>query len=313
MDTELREWLKVYMKGLAMGTADAVPGVSGGTIAFITGIYERLIKAVSGLTPVEAQRTGQHLLDRDMKAFREHLSSLDVPFLAVLGTGIMTAVILVLRFMDFAITNYPAPTYGFFTGLIAVSAVVLYKEVDLKTTGRKAAALTGFSLAFIASGFGASAPGHALPLLFFSGLIAVSGMVLPGISGSLILVIFGQYDYMSATLTDFTSAIPEAVTSFSLAPVQETAAPITVFITGAFAGLFTTVHGVRKALDLRRKATMVFLVSMIAGATRAPILQLDNAITAENVAWTSVLPEFSVAAIAGGLTILFFASKSESL
>ncbi len=296
-----------------MGTADAVPGVSGGTIAFITGIYERLIQAVSGLTPKKAQETGQHLLDRDLNSFREHLWSLDVPFLAVLGTGIMTAVIIVLRFMDFAITNYPAPTYGFFTGLIAVSAIVLYSEIDFKTIGRKMAAVTGFSLAFIASGFGASAPGHTLPLLFISGLIAVSGMVLPGISGSLILVIFGQYDYMSATLTEFTSAVPEALTSFSLAPVQETAVPITVFITGAFAGLFTTVHGVRKALELRREATMVFLVSMIAGGTRAPILQLDEALASENVAWASVLPEFSAAAVAGGLAILFFASKSESL
>lgn len=296
-----------------MGTADAVPGVSGGTIAFITGIYERLIQAVSGLTPAAASRSLQHLMERDFEVFTQQLRNLDIPFLAVLGTGIMTAVIVVLRFMDFAITNYPAPTYGFFTGLIAVSAAVLYTEVDLKTKGRKSAAVTGFTLAFIASGFGASAPGHALPLLFISGLTAVSGMVLPGISGSLILVIFGQYDYMSATLTEFTSAIPEAVTSLSLAPVQETAVPITVFITGAFAGLFTTVHGVRKALSLRREATMVFLVSMIAGATRAPILQLENSLIAENVSWLSVLPEFSAAAAAGGLAILFFAKKSESL
>jgi len=306
-----KEKLKIFLKGLAMGSADAVPGVSGGTIALIAGIYERLIQAVSGLTPSEGIKLVHDIWEKDFEKFKQDLKRLEVPFLSILGLGIITALILMLRFMHFAINSFPAPTYGFFTGLIAVSAVVLYSEVDLGTRKRKLTALTGFLLAFTASGFGASSPGHTVPILFFAGMLAISGMVLPGISGSLILVILGQYDFMSQTLTEFTSAIPELLRGLTFTPLQEKLMPMTVFMAGAFTGLFTTVNIVGKALEHRRKATMVFLVSMIVGALRAPILQLHNKLRIEGLTWISVLPEFTVALILGGLTIILFSKKSK--
>lgn len=311
MNKELKKNTVIFLKGLFMGAADAVPGVSGGTIALITGIYEKLITAVSDLNPSEGLKLLDNILRRDFKQFIRDLKRLQIPFLTVLGLGIITSLVLVLRFMDFAIENFPAQTYGFFTGLIAISAVVLYSEVDLDTSLRKLTAITGFVIAFIASGFGASSPGRMLPLIFFAGMIAISGMVLPGISGALILVILGQYEYMSETLTDFTSALPEAITNLSVMPLQETAIPVTVFMMGAVTGLFTTVNIVEKALEKNRKATMVFLVSMMIGALRAPILQLNTVLNAESLTWISVLPEFTTAFILGGVTIILFHRKSQ--
>lgn len=313
--SDLREWLIVYFKGLAMGAADAVPGVSGGTIALITGIYERLIQALTAVTFSTAMEMLGSVKQFDTEGLKEKLFEIDVPFLLVLGAGIATAVILVLRFMHYALSNFPVLTYGFFSGLIAFSAIVLYSEIDISTTRRKLTALIGFLIAFTASGLGANTLGHQLPVLLFSGMLAISAMILPGISGSLILVILGQYEYISQALSEFISAVLEALTTGNIQPVADTGLPIAVFVSGAFLGLFSIVHVVRKALESYREATMVLLVSMIAGALRSPVIQLDKVLVSIEVSWISILPQFVFAAFIGGLAVLLvhFYSDSEAV
>ena len=313
--SDLREWLIVYFKGLAMGAADAVPGVSGGTIALITGIYERLIQALTAVNFSTATEMLGSVKQLDTEGLKEKLVEIDFPFLIVLGAGIATAVVLVLRFMHYALSNFPVLTYGFFSGLIAFSAVVLYSEVDISTTRRKLTALIGFLIAFTASGLGANTLGHQLPVLLFSGMLAISAMILPGISGSLILVILGQYEYISQALSDFLSAVAEALTTGNIQPVADTGLPIAVFVSGAFLGLFSIVHVVRKALEVYREATMVLLVSMIAGALRAPVIQLDKVLVSMEASWMSVLPQFVFSAFVGGLAVFLvhFYSDSEAV
>ncbi|WP_414838191.1 DUF368 domain-containing protein [Candidatus Nanosalina sp. VS9-1] len=310
MGSGLRQWLEIYLKGLAMGAADAVPGVSGGTIALITGIYERLIQALTGITFSTFEDIFVSLKDFNISEIKEKLIDIDIPFLVVLGAGIATAVVLVLRFMHYAISNFPAVTYGFFSGLIAFSAVILYNEVDISTTRRKITAFAGFLFAFIASGYGATSLSHSPLVLVLSGAVAVSAMILPGISGSLILVILGQYEYISAALSDFLSAALKLLTTGDIQPLIQTSGPIAVFVSGAFIGLFSIVHVVRKSLESYRKATMVFLVSMIVGALRAPVLQLSQHLSSVEASWISVAPEFSVAAISGGLAVVILHSYS---
>lgn len=313
--SDLREWLTVYFKGLAMGAADAVPGVSGGTIALITGIYERLIGALTAVNFSTAAELFSSVKELDTEGLKEKLIEIDFPFVLVLGAGIATAVVLVLRFMHYALSNFPVLTYGFFSGLIAFSAILLYSEIDLSTPRRKLTALIGFIIAFTASGLGANALGHQMPVLLLSGALAVSAMVLPGISGSLILVILGQYEYISQALSEFLSAVAEALTTGNIQPVADTGLPIAVFVSGAFVGLFSIVHVVRKALESYREATMALLVSMIAGALRAPVLQLDEALASMEASWMNILPQFFFAALFGGLAVVLihFYSEDEAL
>ncbi len=166
----LRDWLAVYLKGVAMGCADAVPGVSGGTIALIVGVYERLIAAITNVTPERIRRVLAGAHPRNLPDARAAFLELDGAFLAVLGAGIATAIVTVLRVVDHLLETLPVPTFGFFFGLIAASAVVLYAEVDLSTRDRKAAAAGGFLLAFLTSGYASSALGAgSLPVLFVAG------------------------------------------------------------------------------------------------------------------------------------------------
>jgi putative membrane protein len=305
-----REWITVYLKGLAMGTADAIPGVSGGTIALITGIYERLIDALTQFNPSRFYGLTQNFFRREFSEVKNSLLEMDVPFLAVLVAGIFTAVILVLNFVHVLLSRFPVQTYGFFFGLIGLSAVVLYEEIDVSTHRRKLAGLAGFLAAFLASGYGAGSLGHELPVLFFSGMIAVSAMVLPGISGSLFLVILGQYEYISGALSEFTDAALSFVTTGNFEQVVSASPPILVFVSGAFVGLFTVVHVVERSLASHRQATMVLLVSMILGALRAPVIQVEKYLAENSLPWVQILPEFAISAAIGAAAIYVIHSKT---
>lgn len=301
----LRDLTGVFLRGLAMGAADAVPGVSGGTIALITGIYARLIAAITSITPTRLGRLLRAIVQRDRDGLTATLLELDAAFLLALGAGIMTAVITVLSVVAVLLETNPIETYGFFFGLIAASAVVLFREVDLGTWGAIAAAIVGFGAAFVASGQAGTALEPVAPVLFVAGAIAVSAMVLPGLSGSLLLIILGQYAFMSGALSAFVRSILELPTGGSIATVLEAAPPIVVFIAGAFVGLFTVAYAVRAALERYRRATIAFLVSLIVGALRAPIERVDAELAEAGVGWTpDVIALFFGAALLGAAVVV---------
>ena len=301
-----RRWATVYLKGMAMGTADAVPGVSGGTIALIVGIYERLIAALTAIDPVRIRRVLGGIRPTRIPDARAAFHEMDGAFLVVLGSGIATAVVAVLSAVNVLLETVPVVTFGFFFGLIAASAVVLFGEVDLSTSGRKAAALGGFLAAFLTSGYASTALGNELPVVFLAGAVAVSAMILPGISGSLLLIVLGQYDYMSGALRSFLETLLGVVTGETVGTVAlvEVGAPVVVFISGAFVGLFTVAHAVRRALAAYRMATLAFLVSLIVGALRAPIVEVSIRLAERGETWEAAVPTFVVAAIGGAAIVL---------
>ena len=276
----------IYLRGLAMGAADAVPGVSGGTIALITGIYERLIAAITAVDPDRLRRIVGGLRAEGRSDAVAALRELDAAFLAALGGGILTAVVSVLRLVSLLLELAPVATYGFFFGLIGASAAVLYSEVSLATRGRQLAAIAGVGIAFALSGYAATALGSSLPIIFVAGAVAVTAMVLPGVSGSLLLLMFGQYDYMSTTLSRFTDGLVAAARGNGTGALTETAPTIAVFLAGGVVGLFTVAHAVRWALTNYREATLVFLVSLIVGALRAPVVQTGIELSEAGRAWT---------------------------
>ncbi|MCU4718446.1 DUF368 domain-containing protein [Halapricum hydrolyticum] len=287
-----------------MGAADSIPGVSGGTIAFITGIYERLITAITSLDP------GALTLFRDVgnpsgrRRLYDRLVEMDVPFLLVLGAGIITAVVAVSRVVYLALQQAPGATFAFFFGLIAASAIVLYDQLSLATPGRIAAAVAGFALAFLVSGVTAGANGiHTLPIVFVSGAIAVVAMVLPGVSGAFFLVLLGQYEYLTGTLKAFVDGLFSAlVGDRTLLSLVDSGTTVVTFVVGAVVGLVTVAHAIRWALDHYRAATLSFLVSLMVGALRLPVIEMRDHTTTlspENVA-----PLVLAIVVGGGVVLL---------
>jgi putative membrane protein len=298
-------WFVVYLKGLCMGAADAVPGVSGGTIALVTGVYERLIDAVTAISP-------SRIVDVLLGVFPTHrsdavraLRAVDAPFLVVLGAGIMTAVVTVTRVIHTGITEFPVPTFGFFFGLIAASAWVLLDEVSVNTPGRAAAAVAGFGIAFVVSGQAASSLGSSPTVTFFAGAIAVSAMILPGLSGSLLLILLGQYEYMTGALKQFVDGLLGLVLGGSIAPVVQNGAIVVAFVLGAVVGLFSIAHAVRWALEHYRQPTLAFLVALIVGALRAPVVSAGAQLAELGRTWsTDLYAVFALTAVVGAVAVV---------
>ena len=268
----------VYLKGLAMGTAATVPGVSGGTIALILGIYDRFIRALAALD-TSILRLGPALVRPASRTrARKEVQARDLLFLVVLFVGIASAIITLARVMNRALSAYPGPTFGFFGGLIAASAVVLYDRRWLTRPRHGIAAVSGFSLAFVVAG--ATETGvfpETLWMVFLAASVAISGMVLPGLSGSFILLLLGQYEYLTGVLTDATDSVAALATGGSAEGLGGDLAVIGAFGTGAVIGFFTTAHAVRRALDRYPGATFAFLVSLMVGALRYPVAEIVEA------------------------------------
>lgn len=306
----MREWLAIYLKGMCMGAADIVPGVSGGTIALITGIYDRLIAAIAALDP-RILASVPALSSADGRTeFRNDLLAMDVPFLVVLGAGIGTAFVLMSRVIHAAFEAYPAVLNGFFFGLIAASAVVIYRVTDIDTAGRTGALVVGAVLAFLISGAAETGGRASLALVFLAGAIAVSAMVLPGISGAAFLYILGQYQYLIGVLGEFTDAVVALPGGGTIDAVVTPGVPVVVFLAGAALGLLTMARVVKRALERNRMATLGFLVGLMVGALRLPV---EEAADATEVWTTGLLGAVVIATLAGITVILALESYSDSL
>jgi len=274
-DPALREYGVVYLKGIAMGAADTVPGVSGGTIALITGIYERLITAIAALDPrLLGALRGIHRA-RGRAQLRETIRRIDLPFLVVLGLGVVTSVVALSRFMHAAIVSAPAATYAFFFGLIAASAVVLYRELSFEGVPTVAGGVVGLTLGFlVAGGSEGNAVVPGLPIVFVVGAIAITAMVLPGVSGAFILILLGQYEYLTGVLTRFVDGVIAVVRGGTATGLVDGATVVATFCVGAVVGLLSVATVVRWALDHHRAATLAFLVSLMVGSLRKPAVEV---------------------------------------
>jgi putative membrane protein len=274
----MRDWLSIYLKGIFMGIAEAIPGVSGGTIALITGIYERLVGAIAAFDPrVVADLPRAYDPDARGRVVAM-LREMDVAFLAVLLAGMVTAIVGVTGGINAVRESNPAMLYAFFFGLIAASAVVLRSEFRIDTIGEKTAAVVGFAVAFLLSGVttGTAVP-HSPVVLFAAGALAISAMVLPGVSGAFLLLLFGQYEFMSATLHEFIDAAVAFVRGGPLDPALAAFVSVGSFVAGAAVGVLTFARVVEWALANHREATLTFLVALMVGALRLPVEKIVGA------------------------------------
>jgi putative membrane protein len=176
----------VFLKGVAMGAANVIPGVSGGTVAFMTGIYERLINALKNLD-------GAALKLLFKGRFAELTAKIDFSFLAALGTGIFASILTFAELLKYLFAHHAVYVWSFFFGLIVASVYFVGKQVKSWTPGTVFALVTGAAIAVgVALLKPASENDHVL-YLFGCGIIAMASMIIPGISGSFVLLLLGNY------------------------------------------------------------------------------------------------------------------------
>ena len=231
----------IFLRGLLMGAADIVPGVSGGTMAFITGIYDTLIDSIRAVDATVVRK----LLKLDIAGAWEHVNG---GFLLALLFGIATSIFSLARIISWVLQHYPVPLWAFFFGLILASALVLLRQVGQWNVGRALSLLVGVTVALtIALSPVVSLDGGMMGV-FVAGFLAICAMILPGISGSFILVLLGMYGTVLA-----------AVKSLDLAFLA-------VFAVGAGSGLLCFSRLLYWLLHRYHQGTMALLTGFLFGS-----------------------------------------------
>lgn len=188
-------WILVSVRGIAMGAADVVPGVSGGTIAFITGIYEELIQSLNNIN-LAAVRI---LFKEGIKPFWKHING---TFFVFLFGGIFISLLTLAKLVSYLLENHGVLLWSFFFGLIVASVWLISKSIKKWNAGVVVALLIGTAVAFYISTIQTVANVDANWYIVLSGAIAICAMILPGISGSFILVLLGSYKIIIDAIKD---------------------------------------------------------------------------------------------------------------
>ncbi|MDQ5950965.1 MAG: putative rane protein [Patescibacteria group bacterium] len=192
----MKQFLRLFFTGFSMGTADIVPGVSGGTIAFILGIYEELIYSIKVMSG-ECLRL--LFVERDLVAA---VKKVPFSFLIPLGLGILTAVVTLASLLESLLLHYPTLIWSFFLGLIAASIYIVRKRVVTWDMHDYVALVITAIVAYVLVGLvPVETSSHPLMILA-SGAIAICAMILPGISGSFLLLIMGKYEQILGAVAD---------------------------------------------------------------------------------------------------------------
>nr|WP_283104215.1 DUF368 domain-containing protein [Shewanella gelidimarina] len=225
---------------MAMGAADVVPGVSGGTIAFITGILDQLLDSIKKIRP----SLFWVIKEQGIKAAFMHING---PFLVCVFGGILTSILTLAKLISYLLHTHPIPVWSFFFGLILISVVHMLKQVKGFTLGRLVLFVIGIVIAWGITMLNPIALEMTYLNVFIGGCIAITAMILPGISGSFILLLLGLY-----------TSVMGAVKSFDLAIMA-------TFAAGAATGLLSFSHVLSLLLRKYHDATLVFLTGLMLG------------------------------------------------
>lgn len=196
MRRKFKDYLLISVKGMAMGAADVVPGVSGGTIAFISGIYEELIGTISGANLTLLRTWKQNGFSAFWKDFNGN-------FIVALLAGILFSIFTVMRLANYLLENHPILIWAFFFGLVLASVYYVGKQIPKWNLKVVLFLLAGAAVAFYLTTLPPFATAASDLFLFFAGAIAICAMILPGISGAFILVLLGAYKTVSEAAHDF--------------------------------------------------------------------------------------------------------------
>ena len=241
-----KDFLGHTVRGFAMGAADIVPGVSGGTIALILGVYERLLASI---------RTGARSLGRlargDVSGFIEQFKSIEWPFIIPLGTGIVAAFLVLSSVLDRLLIEEPEAMAGLFFGLVVASIFVAWQLLSNRDPGRMAVLVAVAVVAFFVLGLkSGSVSDPSAIAFFFTGAIAICAMILPGISGSFLMLMLGMYAAFVGAVHD------REITN------------LLFFVLGALAGLAAFSTLLWWILEHHRDTLLAALIGLMAGSLR---------------------------------------------
>ncbi|MGX5220312.1 DUF368 domain-containing protein [Pseudomonas segetis] len=236
----MKKYFLLYAKGVAMGAADVVPGVSGGTIAFISGIYDELLKSISSMP-----RAG---LLAVRGRFGEAWVTANATFLLVLFAGILTSVVSLARLITYLLEQHPIPVWSFFFGLVLVSAHLVSREISRWNWTRILSFAVGAGFAYWIT---VASPVHldTDPLsIFLAGAVAICAMILPGISGSFILLLLGMYSFVLGSVKALDITV------------------LVLFASGCAVGLVIFAGFLRWLLRCYRDLSLAFLTGLMLGS-----------------------------------------------
>jgi len=242
MKRSFKEYIVISLKGMAMGAADVVPGVSGGTIAFISGIYEELLNSISSFnfSLINVFKN---------EGFKSVWIKVNGNFLASLFVGILISVLSLAKLIESMLENHPIVIWSFFFGLVLASIIYIGKQITKWTKGSVLCLILGAILAFYITTLNPMVSVNSSPwFLFFAGMIAICAMILPGISGSFILVLLGAYKPVLNALNtkDFVSII--------------------IFLVGAVLGLLSFSKILKWLFSTYKNYTLATLTGFIIGS-----------------------------------------------
>ena len=192
----MKTFLFNFLKGMGMGAANVIPGVSGGTIALITGIFGRIINALNGLMSFKTWK----LLFAGK--FKEFVSKVDGRFLLAVMIGAVLSVFTLAKLMQYLLDQYPVQTWAFFLGMIAASAVFMLAEVRCWRVSYGLWIAVGIGLGIALCTLSPTETTDDLWFIFICGAIAICTMILPGVSGSFILLLLGKYEYIMNAISN---------------------------------------------------------------------------------------------------------------
>ncbi|RUO37093.1 DUF368 domain-containing protein [Aliidiomarina taiwanensis] len=236
----MKQHWQTFIKGTAMGAADIVPGVSGGTLAFILGIYARLLQALSSFNLAALQLLGKG----QFKRLWQHI---DAGFLVALFGGILSSIFALTHGITYMLEHQPVPLWAFFNGLILASLPLLVRDIQW-TPGRGALFVLGVLIAGSITMLTPMQTNPAPWMFFAAGFIAICAMILPGISGSFLLLIMGMYVPITAAV----SAMQVSV--------------LVLFALGCASGLMVFSRLLHWAMQRAQQSMLAFLSGIVLGA-----------------------------------------------
>lgn len=249
------QYFLLYLKGIAMGAADVIPGVSGGTIAFISGIYEELVSTIHNLN-------FKLFSVWKKNGFLAAWKIYNLKFLLILFVGVLTSIISLAKLIGWLLENHPILVWSFFFGLIVAS--ILYVGKQIKPWNTKillALILAGFGSYFITLAEPISSP-ESNWFLLLSGFIAIIAMILPGISGSFILLLIGSYEIVINTINNLTGSL----TTYNWTVFTDSLLKLFSFAVGAIIGLKVFSGILTWLFNNYRNTTLAVLTGFMIGA-----------------------------------------------
>lgn len=251
----LLDYAVVTLKGLAMGAADVVPGVSGGTIAFIAGIYEELISTIDKLDISFFKFWKKN-------GFSNAAEEYNLKFLAALFLGVAISILSLAKLITYLLEEHPLLLWGFFFGLIVASIVYIGKQIKSYNLGVFIIGIAGIAISYYITIAEPLSAGASNWFIFLSGFIAIIAMILPGISGSFILLLLGSYAIVLGTVRNFV----DGLIAMDFTAIKDAAIKLFLFMLGCIVGLKAFSKVLTYLFKNHQNLTLALLTGFMIGA-----------------------------------------------